>query len=123
MKNNGLLAKRLSKKSKGETLAEVVTALAAFGVLLSGLMDFMSTQLQFIARTKHRDELMFKAQILSNYNVFEKLGNDDIKAENFGSDSDIEKLESKASFDWDADKKIITLKNSNSNASLNFSIP
>ena len=51
------------KQRKAETLVEVVIAFAAFGVLLGGVTDFMANQLQFIARTKHRDELMYYAQL------------------------------------------------------------
>ncbi|MBQ7559880.1 MAG: hypothetical protein IJT20_06500 [Synergistaceae bacterium] len=54
------------KRRKAETLAESIMSLAAFGVIMAGVCDFMSNQTNFIARTKHRDELMYYAQLYTN---------------------------------------------------------
>ncbi len=52
------------KKRKAETLAESVVAIAVFGILLLGLTDFMSSQINYVARLKHRDKIISKAQML-----------------------------------------------------------
>lgn len=55
------------KRRKAETLAESIMSLAAFGVIMAGVCDFMSNQINFIAWTKHRDELMYNQEwLLSN---------------------------------------------------------
>ena len=102
MKNN-------NKKRKAETLAEIVASMAAFGVIISGLCDFMAGQTKFIAQTKHRDELMYKAQDLINRNkILEKIGNSDITSDDYL---------------WDADKKVLTVKDNSFQESLEFSLP
>lgn len=55
------------KRRKAETLAESIMSLAAFGVIMAGVCDFMSNQTNFIARTRHRDDVMFNQEwLLSN---------------------------------------------------------
>lgn len=105
------------KRRKAETLAESIMSLAAFGVIMAGVCDFMSNQTNFIARTRQRDELMYKAQELASNGIFNNLGNDDITAgvlSTYKPEKDeIEKLENIASFDWDGEKKL-TIKAKNS---------
>ena len=121
------------KRRKAETLAESVVSLAVFGIIMAGVCDFMSTQTNFIARTKKRDELMYRVQQLSDNKIFEALIDREKILEH---DSYIEATNDKtwktasidilertvASFDWNADKKILTVKINNSD-SMNFSLP
>ena len=58
------------KKRKAETLAESVVAIAVFGILLLGLTDFMSSQINYVARLKHRDKIISKAQELIANDIF-----------------------------------------------------
>ena len=60
------------KKRKAETFAESVVAIAVFGILLLGLTDFMSSQISYVARLKHRDKIISKAQeLITGKNFFE----------------------------------------------------
>ena len=61
------------KKRKAETLAESVVSIAVFGILLLGITDFMSSQINYVARLKHRDNLINKAQELVANDVFTKM--------------------------------------------------
>lgn len=120
------------KRRKAETLAESVVSLAVFGIIMAGVCDFMSTQTNFIARTKKRDELMYRVQQLSDNKIFEALierkeicGDKDIVArdELTWETASIDILErTVASFDWNADKKILKVK-INNNDSMDFSLP
>ena len=95
------------KKQNGETLAEALIALAAFGILLSGITDFMATNLKFVAWTKQRDNLMYTVQTLATSDdVWNKIltGN-----------------QKNASYDWDATKKKLTIKVNN--YSMDFALP
>ena len=58
------------KNRKAETLAESVVTIAVFGIVLLGLTDFMSSQINYVARLKHRDKLISKAQELVADNDF-----------------------------------------------------
>ena len=109
------------KKQKGETLAESVVTIAIFGILLIGITDFMSSQINFVARLHHRDEIINKAQILTANNVFKELGANPISADNSGLPSEVKELEKLASFDWDKDKKILIVKDGTEE--LQFALP
>ncbi|MBR0095108.1 MAG: hypothetical protein IJP91_07500 [Synergistaceae bacterium] len=120
----------MKTKRKAETLAESVISMAVFGVLMSGVCSFMSNQTQFIAWTRHRDELMYKAQKLVEYKLPEALlehdehiGHD-IKADNATTwrTTAINDLEKNiGSFDWDIDKRILTVRITND--SMEFFFP
>ena len=109
------------KQQKGETLAESVVTIAIFGILLIGITDFMSSQINFVARLHHRDEIINKAQILTANNVFKELGTNPISADNSGLPSEVKELEKLASFDWDKDKKILIVKDGTEE--LQFALP
>ncbi|MDY6399699.1 MAG: hypothetical protein SPL10_01375 [Synergistales bacterium] len=122
------------KRRKAETLAESIMSLAAFGVIMAGVCDFMSNQINFIAWTKHRDELMYNqewllsnAQWLLDNDLISQLennhkkdviagnkttypNNDQVKFNIKGEIKDVEYVEENiVSFDWDhEDKKLIT---------------
>ena len=49
-------------KRKAETLIEIVIAMGLFGVIMSGLFDFMANQTLALTRMKEREELMVYAQ-------------------------------------------------------------
>ena len=95
------------KKQNGETLAEALIALTAFGILLSGITDFMATNLKFVAWTKQRDNLMFNVQTLVN--------SDDVWSKILAGN------ENNASYDWDANNKKLTVKINN--YSMDFTLP
>lgn len=99
------------KRRKAETLAESVVSLAVFGIIMAGVCDFMSTQTNFIARTKKRDDIMYTTQVL--------MTSDDFWANINNNDDEIT---SKTSYDWDKDKKILKVK-INNNDSMDFSLP
>ena len=128
------------KRRKAETLAESIMSLAAFGVIMAGVCDFMSNQTNFIARTKHRDDVMFNQEwLLSNAqwilanNISTRLDNHTVIAGDKGTYPDVSKMwfdvfdsekkklisvdveyveENLVSFDWDhEDKKLITKNN------------
>ena len=121
-----------NSKRKAETLAEIVASMAAFGVIMSGLCEFMAGQTNFIARTKHRDTLMYKMQELVSNNISGAIL--EHQDENHGLNilesnrnswitPSIIKLEEEiASFDWDADKKILTVKDETFKETLDFSL-
>lgn len=125
------------KRRKAETLAESIMSLAAFGVIMAGVCDFMSNQINFIAWTKHRDELMYNqewllsnAQWLLDNDLISQLennhkkdviagnkttypNNDQVKFNIKGEIKDVEYVEENiVSFDWNhEDKKLITKNN------------
>ena len=45
-------------KRKAETLIEIVVAMAVFGVMMSGICDFMAEQTRFAARTIDTDLIL-----------------------------------------------------------------
>ena len=96
------------KKQKGETLAESVVTIAIFGILLTGITDFMSSQINFVARLHHRDEIINKAQILTatSDDFFRNLGTADIISDDYT---------------WSADKKILHVKDGTEE--LQFALP
>ncbi len=116
------------KKRKAETLVEVIIAFAAFGVLLGGVTDFMSTHLKFIAWTKQRDETMFneqwltaRAQWLFEHDITTVLKDKNVEAGKTypnidftikGKEKDVKYVEENiVSFDWDHEKKLLVVKN------------
>ena len=50
------------KTRKAETLIEVVTAMTLFGIIMSGLFDFMANQTLNLAYLKDRQTIMYYAQ-------------------------------------------------------------
>ena len=123
------------KRRKAETLAESIMSLAAFGVIMAGVCDFMSNQINFIAWTKHRDDLMYNqewllsnAQWLLDNDLISQLennhkkdviagnkttypNNDQVKFNIKGEIKDVEYVEENiVSFDWDSNKKVLTVK-------------
>ena len=49
-------------KRAGETLIEVITAMAIFGVVFAGISDFMANQTLALARNKKQADMMYYAQ-------------------------------------------------------------
>ena len=49
-------------KRKAETLIEVVVAMAVFGVMMSGLSEFIAEQTRNVARLIDKDALLYMAQ-------------------------------------------------------------
>ncbi len=58
-------------KRKAETLVEIITAMAIFGVMLGGICDFMSNQTANVAYIMKRDDMMFAVQEYQNRNLSE----------------------------------------------------
>ena len=50
------------KRRTAETLMEVLTAIAIFGIIIEGFSDFMANQTIALARTKDREKIMYYAQ-------------------------------------------------------------
>ena len=106
------------KIKKGETLAESVVTIAIFGILLIGITDFMSSQINFAARLHHRDEIVNMAQKLmagnaddgsgKKINIFEALRkqNKSFTAAESGLTTAVQNFEGIVSFDciWSNDK-------------------
>ncbi len=91
-----------SKFRKAETLAEAVVAIAVFGIFLLGLTDFMAAQINYVARTHYRDELINKAMILQANDVFNEI--------RLNSDKFTKDFTSGDNYAWSNDKKILTVK-------------
>lgn len=140
-------------KRKGETFAEFLTAATVFGLIAASMFEFMANQTQTLANIRDRDNLMYGAQVVCNWNISRDLDGgikirdhnmlhnvrEDIKANNRANyeykdkndyllyftipanESPIKYLqENIVSFDWDKDKKILTVKNNN--ASMQFTL-
>ena len=60
------------KKRKAETLVEIITAMAIFGVMLGGICDFMSNQTANVAYIMKRDDMLFAVQEYQNRNLSEE---------------------------------------------------
>ena len=60
-------------KRKAETLVEIITAMAIFGVMLGGICDFMSNQTANVAYIMKRDDMMFAVQEYQNRNLSEEV--------------------------------------------------
>ena len=50
------------KKRTAETLMEVVVAMTLFGIIMSGVFDFMANQAQAISRRNEHNKLMYHVQ-------------------------------------------------------------
>jgi len=120
------------KSKKGETLSESIVAIAVFGILLLGLTDFMSAQINAASRTYHRDFLINKAQELTaQENFFETLRTADktFKATDSSLSEKIKEFENIVSFDWNKDTRVLTLVYVSSNKSyeksdrIDFALP
>mgnify|MGYP002626917266 CR=1 FL=1 len=59
------------KKLKAETLIEIVTAMAVFGVISAGLFDFMANQILHLARVRDRENMLYAAQKLISCSSFD----------------------------------------------------
>ena len=55
-------------KRAGETLIEVITAMAIFGVVFAGISDFMANQTLALAHAKDREKILYYAQKWVNSN-------------------------------------------------------
>ena len=102
---------KLKNKFKAETLSETVVSMAIFGILLLGITDFMSSQINFASNIKHKDELIFKAQSLAMEEDFLKKLRE--------ATSDIVSTD----YTWSKDKKILTVKDKYSKEELFFALP
>ena len=100
-------------KRKAETLIEIITAMAVFGVMLGGICDFLSNQTLNVAYIMKRDDIMYGAQWLINNNVNVKLKNNNVSADSIpyptvdGDSNYVSNLEKKVSFDWDKNAKTL----------------
>lgn len=50
------------KRRAGETLMEVLTAMAVFGIIIGGISDFVANQTIALARAKGRERIMYYTQ-------------------------------------------------------------
>ena len=136
-------------KRKGETFTEFLTASMVFGIMMAGLFEFMANQTQTVANIRDRDNLMYLAQrvcdwnisgtfpghgenvtvkhrnilhhITHNVNAGEPLTYPYVDEEITEGPTDIIDIEHDVvSFDWDKDNHILTVRNNN--ASMTFSI-
>ena len=62
------------KKRIADTLVEVIIAMAAFGIIMSGTFDFMANQTLAMVKMRERDDIDFWAQkwLNTSYDVFTK---------------------------------------------------
>ncbi len=148
-------------KRKGETFAEFLTAATVFGIIAASMFEFMANQTQTLANIRDRDNLIYGAQVVCNWNISRDIiptgstqtvtvynhnilhnvdhnitagtestyaysnkstGQDpEFSISNTEPNSPITYLETKiVSFDWDINKKILTVKNNN--ASMTFTL-
>ena len=54
-------------KRAGETLIEIVVAMSIFGIMMSGMFEFMAGQTHSIAKINEHDRTMYYAQKFVNY--------------------------------------------------------
>ena len=57
----------MKKRRTAETLVEIVTAMTLFGVIMSGLFDFMANQTINLAHVRQREKIMYYAQKWMSY--------------------------------------------------------
>lgn len=57
---------KIFKVRRAESLIEFLTSLTVFGIIMSGLCEFISSEYRHIASMKARDELFFYAQCYLN---------------------------------------------------------
>ncbi|MBR1657695.1 MAG: hypothetical protein IJ697_04430 [Synergistaceae bacterium] len=53
-------------RRKGETFTEFLMAAAVFGVMMTGIFEFMANQTDNLAKIRHMDDLMYHAQVYMN---------------------------------------------------------
>lgn len=56
-------------KRKGETFAEFLTAATVFGIIAASMFEFMANQTQTLANIRDRDNLIYGAQVVCNWNI------------------------------------------------------
>ena len=71
-------------KRKAETLVEIITAMAIFGVMLGGICDFMSNQTANVAYIMKRDDMMFAVQEYQNRNLSEEFNINGVSVDKTG---------------------------------------
>ena len=114
------------KTRKAETLSEAVVTIAIFGILLLGLTDFMSSQIHFTARPRYRDKIISTAQELvarSGDKIFVELRNFDknVASKDTALTDNMDYIQKNiVSFDWEDDKKILTLYDVKKNNTYNL---
>ena len=69
-------------KRKGETFTEFLTSATVFGIMMAGLFEFMANQTQSLANIRDRDNLMYGAQVVCNWNVSADVGGVQIRNHN-----------------------------------------
>ena len=62
------------KRRSGETFTEFLVATTVFGIIMTGIFEFIATQTENLARIRDMDDLMFHAQRYSNGDTQEKEG-------------------------------------------------
>ena len=123
-------------KRKGETLTEFLAAVTVFGLMVSGIFEFIANQTENLADIKNKDDIIFYANWLNNqtlnrnsvknrnilYHIDHSVKDDAVTATQYYSDkygvyisatepqSPVHELEKVVSFDWDNDKHILTVK-------------
>lgn len=56
-------------KRKGETFTEFLTAAVVFGLIAASMFEFMANQTQSLADIRDRDNLVYGAQVVCNWNI------------------------------------------------------
>jgi len=56
-------------KRKGETFTEFLTAATVFGLIAASMFEFMANQTQSLADIRDRDNLIYGAQVICNWNI------------------------------------------------------
>ena len=72
------------KKRIADTLVEVIIAMAAFGIIMSGTFDFMANQTLAMVKMRERDDVDFWAQLLIS-----RAGSTDVYVRNMMTSEDI----------------------------------
>lgn len=124
-------------KRKGETFTEFLTAAAVFGVMMTGIVEFMANQTDNLAKVRHMDDMMYYAKMIhdwsfndgdkvKNHNILYNIAGDitagirpsyyytdryDTSISIAAKDSPIAYIEDKiVSFDWDTNTYTLTVK-------------
>lgn len=63
-------------KRKGETFTEFLTAAVVFGLIAASMFEFMANQTQSLADIRDRDNLIYGAQVICNWNISRDLTGD-----------------------------------------------
>ena len=56
-------------KRKGETLTEFLAAVTVFGLMVSGIFEFIANQTENLADIKNKDDMMYGAQVVCNWTI------------------------------------------------------